>query len=216
MSINQNQSASISINQHQLVSISINQHVSASVSISQHQYGPFSISINRNWITSISIKNINHHQSVAISTSYHWHQSMPHFHLVHSNGFSLLCMDIAHVELFDLWEIYSHWLHLWDFIVWKGSWFWLFTHFGAIKSPRRSRGLFIAPKCVKSQNQLPLHSKMLNSSHCCEGSVLTEDIWIISEKWKWNFKCMPVFQKFASVWSCQWKWKDVWFCSRED
>ena len=24
-----------------------------------------------------------------------------------------------------------------DFIVWKGSWFWLFTHFGAIKSPRR-------------------------------------------------------------------------------
>ena len=98
-----------------------------------------------------------------------------------------------------------------DFIVWKGSWFWLFTHFGAIKSPRRSRGLFIAPKCVKSQNQLPLHSKMLNSSHCCEGSVLTEDIWIISEKWKWNFKCMPVFQKFASVCSYQWKWKDVCF-----
>ena len=91
------------------------------------------------------------------------------------------------------------------FIVWKGSWFWLFTHFGAIKSPRRSRGLFIAPKCVKSQNQLPLHSKMLNSSDCCEGSVSTEDIWIISEKWKWNFKRLPVFQKFASVCSCQWK-----------
>ena len=86
------------------------------------------------------------------------------------------------------------------FIVWKGSWFWLFTHFGAIK-------------CVKSQNQLPLHSKMLNSSDCCEGSVLTEVIWIISEKWKWNFKCMSMFQKFASVCSCQWKWKDVCFCS---
>ena len=87
----------------------------------------------------------------------------------------------------------------------------IFTYFAAIKSPRRSRGLFIAPKCVKSQNQLPLHSKMLNSSDCCEGSVLTEDIWIISEKWKWNLKCMPVFQKFASVCSCQWKWKDVCF-----
>ena len=24
------------------------------------------------------------------------------------------------------------------FIIWKGSWFWLFTHFGALKSPRRS------------------------------------------------------------------------------
>ena len=31
------------------------------------------------------------------------------------------------------------------FIVWKGSWFWL--------------GLFIAPKCVKSQNQLSFHTK---------------------------------------------------------
>ena len=40
---------------------------------------------------------------------------MPHFQLVHSNGFSLLCMDIAHVKLLDLSEIYSHWLHLWDF-----------------------------------------------------------------------------------------------------
>ena len=29
---------------------------------------------------------------------------------------------------------------------------------------------------MKSQNQLPPHSKMLNSSDCCEGSVLTEDI----------------------------------------
>ena len=29
------------------------------------------------------------------------------------------------------------------FIVWKGRWFWHFTHFGAIKSPRRSRGLLI-------------------------------------------------------------------------
>ena len=64
---------------------------------------------------------------------------------------------------------------------------------------------------MKSQNQLPLHSKMLNSSDCCEGSVLTEDIWIISEKWKWNFNCKLVFQKFASVGSCQWKWKDVCF-----
>ena len=81
------------------------------------------------------------------------------------------------------------------FIVWKGSWFWLFTHFG--------------------QNQLPLHSKMLNSSDCCEGSVLTEDIWIISEKWKWNFNCKLVFQKFASVGSCQWKWKDVCFALKK-
>ena len=24
------------------------------------------------------------------------------------------------------------------FLTWKGSWFWLFTHFGAIKSPRRT------------------------------------------------------------------------------
>ena len=51
---------------------------------------------------------------------------------------------------------------------------------------------------------------MLNSSECREGSVSTEDIWIISEKWKWNFKHQPVFQKFASVCSCQWKWKDVY------
>ena len=45
------------------------------------------------------------------------------------------------------------------------------------------------------------------------GSILLSvwDIRIISEKWKWNFKCMPVFQKFASVCSCQWKWKDVCF-----
>ena len=40
---------------------------------------------------------------------------VPHFQLVHSNDFSLLCMDIAHVKLLDLSEIYSHWLHLWDF-----------------------------------------------------------------------------------------------------
>ena len=40
---------------------------------------------------------------------------VPHFHLVLSNGFSLLCMDIDHVKLLDSWEIYSHWLHLWDF-----------------------------------------------------------------------------------------------------
>ena len=50
---------------------------------------------------------------------------------------------------------------LW-FIVWKGSWFWLFTHFGAIKSPRQSRGFFIPPKCVKSQNQLPFYTMKIN------------------------------------------------------
>ena len=99
---------------------------------------------------------------------------------------TLFCREIVFVAIYALFSDNKCPL----FIVWKGSWFWLFTHFGAIKSPRRSRGLFIAPKCVKSQNQLPLHSKMLNSSDCCEGSVLTEDIWIISEKW--NFKCMPV------------------------
>ena len=30
---------------------------------------------------------------------------------------------------------------------------------------------------------------MLNSAYNCEGCVLTENIWIISDKWKWNFKC---------------------------
>ena len=36
---------------------------------------------------------------------------------------------------------------------------------------------------MKTQNQLPLHSKMLNSSHCCEGSVLTDQP-IVSEIWQ--------------------------------
>ena len=128
-----------------------------------------------------------------------WRASLSAASVIHN---ALLTRELTQ-KLWGMVMIKSEDYSIWEdliFIVWKGSWFWL----------------FIAPKCVKSQNQLPLHSKMLNSSHCCEGSVLTEDIWIISEKWKWNFKCMPVFQKFASVWSCQWKWKDVWFCSRED
>ena len=47
---------------------------------------------------------------------------------------------------------------LFSILLWRGSWFLLFTHFGAIKSPRLRLGLFIAPKCVKSQNQLPFHT----------------------------------------------------------
>ena len=36
-------------------------------------------------------------------------------------------------------SIWSEWpMYPTFFIVWKGSWFWLFTHFGAIKNPRRS------------------------------------------------------------------------------
>ena len=48
------------------------------------------------------------------------------------------------------WDIY--------FIVWKGSWFWLFTHFGAIKSPWL-RLPFHTIKYI-SQNNLP--NKFLN------------------------------------------------------
>ena len=32
------------------------------------------------------------------------------------------------------------------FIVWKGSWFWLFTHFGVIKSPKLNKQVFHAQK----------------------------------------------------------------------
>ena len=37
-------------------------------------------------------------------------------------------------------------------LLWKGGWFCLFTHFSAIKSPRRSRGLFIREMCKKSKS----------------------------------------------------------------
>ena len=39
---------------------------------------------------------------------------------------------------------------------------WGQTHFGAIKSPGLRLGLFIAPKCVKSQNQLHFHTIKTN------------------------------------------------------
>ena len=53
--------------------------------------------------------------------------------------------------------IYCEWV---VFIQYKDGWFWLFTNFSEIKSPRRSRGLFISLKFVKSQNHPSLYSKM--------------------------------------------------------
>ena len=45
----------------------------------------------------------------------------------------------------------------------------------AIKSPRLRLGLFIAPKCVKSQNQLPFHTMNCRSenSKCCMFNALS-------------------------------------------
>ena len=50
-------------------------------------------------------------------------------------------------------------------LLWKGGWFWLFTHFAAIKSPRLRLGLFIAAKCVKSQNHPLFHTIKSKSTH---------------------------------------------------
>ena len=36
-------------------------------------------------------------------------------------------------------------------LLWKGGWFWLFTHFA-------NKKLFIAAKCVKSQNHPPFYT----------------------------------------------------------
>ena len=70
--------------------------------------------------------------------------------------------------------------------------------------------------CEKSKSTTFSYYKMLISSHCCEGFVPTEDIWIVKEKWKWNFESMLVFKKSTSVYSCQWRWKDVWFALSEN
>ena len=69
-----------------------------------------------------------------------------HFHFS-----EIIQMSSVNTEPLQQWELFS-------ILLWRGSWFWLFTHFGAIKSPRLRLGLFIAPKCVKSQNQLPFHT----------------------------------------------------------
>ena len=69
-----------------------------------------------------------------------------HFHFS-----EIIQMSSVNTEPSQQWELFS-------ILLWRGSWFWLFTHFGAIKSPRLRLGLFIAPKCVKSQNQLPFHT----------------------------------------------------------
>ena len=64
-------------------------------------------------------------------------------------------------EIIQMSSVYtepSQQSELFSILLWRGSWFWLFTHFGTIKSPRLRLGLFIAPKCVKSQNQLPFHT----------------------------------------------------------
>ena len=98
--------------------------------------------------------------SRAKRTSFHFHwqlQTEANFwntgmHLKFHFHFSeIIQMSSVNTEPSQQWELFS-------ILLWRGSWFWLFTHFGAIKSPRLRLGLFIAPKCVKSQNQLPFHT----------------------------------------------------------
>ena len=87
--------------------------------------------------------------SVWISELIFWNTGMHlkfHFHFS-----EIIQMSSVNTEPSQQWELFS-------ILLWRGSWFWLFTHFGAIKSPRLRLGLFIAPKCVKSQNQLPFHT----------------------------------------------------------
>ena len=74
-----------------------------------------------------------------------------------------------------------------------------FSHFGAIKSLRPSRGLFIVPKCVKSSNQLPLHSKMWNYSvpfyHTCQNDSCSRQIVEFYEINKFSLKTTPFYKK---------------------
>ena len=105
------------------------------------------------WISELIFSRAKH-------TSFHFHwqlQTEANFwntgmHLKFHFHFSeIIQMSSVNTEPSQQWELFS-------ILLWRGSWFWLFTHFGAIKSPRLRLGLFIAPKCVKSQNQLPFHT----------------------------------------------------------
>ena len=105
------------------------------------------------WISELFFSRAKH-------TSFHFHwqlQTEANFwntgmHLKFHFHFSeIIQMSSVNTEPSQQSELFS-------ILLWRGSWFWLFTHFGAIKSPRLRLGLFIAPKCVKSQNQLPFYT----------------------------------------------------------
>ena len=98
--------------------------------------------------------------SRAKHTSFHFHWQLQNeanfwntgIHLKFHFHFSeIIQISSVNTEPSQQWELFS-------ILLWRGSWFWLFTHFGAIKSPRLRLGLFIAAKCVKSQNHPPFYT----------------------------------------------------------
>ena len=67
------------------------------------------------------------------------------------------------------------------FIVWKGSWFWLFTHFGAIKSPRWIPCIF-SSKHLQEVSSRAHKTSLVSPMHCRLSNVILRDY----TSWKWT------------------------------
>ena len=123
------------------------------------------------WISELFFSRAKH-------TSFHFHWQLQTEANFWNTGIHLK-FHFHFSEIIQMSSVYtepSQQSELFSILLWRGSWFWLFTHFGAIKSPRLRLGLFIAPKCVKSQNQLPFHTmkRILNS--CLTQNIVCQKI----------------------------------------
>ena len=105
------------------------------------------------WISELFFSRAKH-------TSFHFHWQLQTEATFWNTGihlkFHFHFSEIIQISLINTEP--SQQSELFSILLWRSSWFWLFTRFGAIKSPRLRLGLFIAPKWVKSQNQLPFHT----------------------------------------------------------